>query len=183
MEVNAVPFYDTSDNPTNCCPRFNPEGWNDRRLNFEDKRFVRATTKSIMHVPINMGKVFPKTFLAITDAGADDPNDVLVLSRDISPWKGEHYFAVSKDVPGEEMAFLSGRYMTKVFEGPYKDAKKWREDLKGTASGDEEKSPDIFFFYTTCPKCAKFYGKNYVVGLVEEQGSNWVTAENVEVSA
>ena len=25
----------------------------------------------------------------------------------------------------------------------------------------------IWFFYTTCPKCAKAYGKNYVVGVAE----------------
>ncbi|MHC1707784.1 MAG: hydrolase [Bacteroidales bacterium] len=24
-----------------------------------------------------------------------------------------------------------------------------------------------YFYYTTCPKCAKAYGKNYVVSLVE----------------
>jgi len=24
-----------------------------------------------------------------------------------------------------------------------------------------------YFFYTTCPKCAKHYGKNYTIGLVE----------------
>ncbi|WP_455707283.1 hydrolase [Mesorhizobium sp. ORM8.1] len=24
---------------------------------------------------------------------------------------------------------------------------------------------DVYFFYTTCPKCAKAYGKNYVVGI------------------
>ena len=25
----------------------------------------------------------------------------------------------------------------------------------------------LYFFYTTCPKCAKHYGKNYVVGFAE----------------
>jgi hypothetical protein len=25
----------------------------------------------------------------------------------------------------------------------------------------------VYFFYTTCPKCAEVYGKNYVVGVVE----------------
>ncbi|MCV3205496.1 hypothetical protein OHD62_06965 [Mesorhizobium sp. YC-39] len=24
---------------------------------------------------------------------------------------------------------------------------------------------EVYFFYTTCPKCAKAYGKNYVVGV------------------
>ena len=25
----------------------------------------------------------------------------------------------------------------------------------------------LFFYYTTCPRCAKQYGKNYVVGLAQ----------------
>jgi hypothetical protein len=25
----------------------------------------------------------------------------------------------------------------------------------------------MYYFYTTCPKCAKVYGKNYVVGVAE----------------
>mgnify|MGYP003526130734 CR=1 FL=1 len=33
------------------------------------------------------------------------------------------------------------------------------------ARGAEPKS--AWFFYTTCPKCAKAYGKNYVVGIAE----------------
>ena len=31
--------------------------------------------------------------------------------------------------------------------------------------GQEPKN--IYFFYTTCPKCAKAYGKNYVVGVAQ----------------
>ena len=25
----------------------------------------------------------------------------------------------------------------------------------------------MYFFYTTCPKCARHYGKNYVVGVAK----------------
>lgn len=25
----------------------------------------------------------------------------------------------------------------------------------------------VYFFYTICPKCAKYYGKNYVIGVAE----------------
>ena len=42
MQTNALPAYDAGDNPTGCCPRFNPEGWDGRDLHFEDKLFVRA---------------------------------------------------------------------------------------------------------------------------------------------
>lgn len=35
MEVNSLPKYDMSDNPTNCCPRFNSEGWDEQDLHFK----------------------------------------------------------------------------------------------------------------------------------------------------
>jgi len=51
MEVNALPKYDMSDNPTNRFPRFNPEGWDEQELHFEDKLFVKAKTKNQKYFP------------------------------------------------------------------------------------------------------------------------------------
>lgn len=166
LGVNELPHYDTNDNPTGCCPRFSPEGWDDREIHFKDQLFVEATTRSIMHIPLNMGSVFRNTIEAIETAKAQDASQFIVLSRDVSPWKAEHLFAVTKYVPGTKMKHLTGNYRTKVFEGPYSDAKKWCEELKKTGSPNEHGQNDRFFFYTTCPRCAKHYGKNYVVGLV-----------------
>jgi hypothetical protein len=37
-----------------------------------------------------------------------------------------------------------------------------------TFAREEGHTPkSVWFYYTTCPKCAKAYGKNPVVGLVE----------------
>ncbi|NNC36612.1 MAG: hypothetical protein EX271_11250 [Acidimicrobiales bacterium] len=166
LVVNELPQYDMSDNPTDCCPRFNPEDWDDRDLLFREKLFVRTETRSIAHIPLNMGKVFGKTFTAIEDAGAQDMDQFIVLSREVSAWKAEHFFAVTKAVPGENMVRLSGDFHTKVFEGPYREAKHWHEELVESVGGDMKKPPDVYFFYTTCPKCAKKYGKNYLVGIV-----------------
>ncbi len=166
MHENRVPLYDQTDNPTGCCPRFNPEEWDAQHLHFKDKLFVKAKTRSIMHIPVNMGKVFGDTFKAIEGAEATDPSQFIVLSADNSPWAGEHLFAVTKDVPGQEMIRVSGDFKTKVFEGPYKNARQWRDTLVESVDGDQE--PRTFFFYTTCPKCAKYYDKNYVVGFVED---------------
>ncbi|HEY9052867.1 MAG TPA: hydrolase, partial [Gammaproteobacteria bacterium] len=115
METNALPKYDASDNPANCCPRFNPEGWDEQELHFKDKLFVKATTRSLFHIPVNMGSVFPETFKALENAQAQNMEQFIVLSHDPSAWRGEHYFAVTKDVPGQEMVKLSGDFMTKVF--------------------------------------------------------------------
>lgn len=114
-----------------------------------------------------MGRVFSRVQKHMEDAGAIDESDTIVLSRDTSAFAGEHLFAVSKAVPEEEMTTLSGDFVTKVFEGPYQEARHWHEDMAELvrARGVEPKS--IWFFYTTCPKCAKAYGKNYVVGVAE----------------
>jgi hypothetical protein len=167
MQTNTLPHYDMTDAPTRCCPRFDPEGWDGAELHFRNKRFVRAATHSAMHVPIDMGKVFERVHQHIESAGGYDPDNIIVLSRDLSPWRAEHYFAVSDDVPGEEMVELSGDFVTKVFEGPYHEAEQWHEEMERLVRARGKAPGRVFFFYTTCPKCAAAYGKNYVVGVAE----------------
>jgi hypothetical protein len=164
--INALPAFDTSDNPTNCCPRFNPEPWDEQELRFENKLFVKASTISLFHVPLNMGSMFTRTWEAIRTAHAEN-GSFLVLSHDESAWHGEHLFAVTKPVPEAEMVSLSGTFLTRVFEGPFSHAKKWADEMVDYVDSSLHKLETLYFFYTTCPKCAKVYGKNYVVGIAK----------------
>jgi len=165
MKPNSLPIYDSSDNPTGCCPRFKPEGWDEQDLHFRDKPFVRVTTRSVFHIPVNMGRVFTRTFKTIDEAGARDDEQFIVLTREVSPWKSEHFFSVTGEVPGEEMVYLNGNYRTHVYEGPYKNAPEWYRDMENRMQRAGDDPEKIYFFYTTCPKCAKYYGKNYVVAV------------------
>ena len=167
MPFDTIPAYDTSDNETGCCPRFNAAAWDGLELHFENKLFVRARTHAVFHVPLDMGRVYPRVQAHLEAAGAFDPDDFLILSRDPSPWISEHLFAASREVPDEEMTRLTGTFLTKVFDGPFSDARRWYEEMR--ALGHERGRPDgqIWFYYTTCPKCAEHYGHNYVVGFVE----------------
>jgi len=61
------------------------------------------------------------------------------------------------------MAKLSGKFLSKVYEGDFKDTGKWMEDFKKYATDKNLKPTKYYMWYTTCPKCAKKYGKNYVV--------------------
>ena len=167
MQVNALPHFDDSDNSTGCCPRFNPEGWNGQDLHFRDKKFLRATTRSAMHIPIDMAKVFTRVGKRIEDAKACDHDDYIVLSRDLSAWKAEHLFSVTRNIADEEMTTLSGDFLTRVFEGPYRKARDWHGEMEELARAGGAEPKAVYFFYTTCPKCAKAYGSNYVVGVVE----------------
>jgi len=62
---------------------------------------------------------------------------------------------------------MSGDYLTKVFEGPYKKAPKWEKEMEVFVENKGKHVKKTYFFYTTCPKCAKFYGKNYLVAVSE----------------
>lgn len=167
MQTNAFPTNDQSDNTTGCCARFDPQGWDNQLLHFENKKFVRATTRSAMHIPWNMGSVFTRVQEHIEDANAVAPEKEIVLSHDTSPWQAEHFFAVDQDVPGEEMTTLSGDFITRVFEGPYRKAKDFSHDMEIAATAMGKTAKEIYFFYTTCPKCAKAYGENYMVGVAK----------------
>lgn len=167
MQTNGLPAFDMSVNTTGCCPKFNPRGWDNVTLHFEDKKFLRAVTKSAMHVPLNMDKVFTRVQKHMEEAGAYDPNNMLVLSRDVSSWEAEHLFAVTGDVPDEEMTTLSGDFITRVFEGPYRKAKDWVHDMEIAAKARGKTAKAIYMFYTTCPRCAKAYDQNYIVGVAQ----------------
>lgn len=153
-------------NETGCCPRFNPEPWDEKEITFQDKLFVKDHVKSFLHIPINFGKVMIRNMDKIQKVDALAPEPV-VLSDEKSMWSSDVYIAVTKDVPGAEMAKISGTFLCKAFEGPYKDLHKWIEQMKLFVKSKAKEIKSMYFYYTTCPKCAKVYGKNYVVILAQ----------------
>ena len=79
--------------------------------------------------------------------------------------------SLTGQVEDEEMTTLSGDFVTKVFEGPYRNARTWYTDMLELVRARGKEPGRIFFFYTTCPRCAKVYGKNYVIGVAEMLGT------------
>ncbi len=151
---------------TGCCPRFDPEPWEGKEVTFENKPFVKDRVRSILHIPLNFGQVMVRNMKRIEAAEAM-PDEMLLLSDENSLWGADIYIAVAKDVPGAKMARISGTFLTRAFEGPYKDVRKWAVEMKTYVASQQKVMEKLYFFYTTCPKCAKFYGKNYVVLLAQ----------------
>ncbi|MBI2909732.1 MAG: hypothetical protein HYX92_19000 [Chloroflexi bacterium] len=151
---------------TGCCPRFNPEPWDEKEIAWQDKLFLKDHVRAFLHIPLNFGKVMVKDMERIKAADALPP-EPLMLSDDKSLWGSDIYIAVGKEVPGAEMTRISGAFLSKVFEGPYKDVPKWMKAMNAYVAAKGKQPRKLYSFYTTCPKCAKAYGKNYVVMLAE----------------
>jgi hypothetical protein len=72
-----------------------------------------------------------------------------------------------REIPDAENITLSGKFLIRMYEGPYQETGKWNEDFKEYTRKQGVEIQKWYMWYTTCPKCAKKYGKNYVMILAE----------------
>ena len=155
--MNELPNFETG-----CCPRFNPALWQEKEIQFNNKLFIKDHVMSIFHMPINFGSVMKKNIQMIEDAGAKS-KDQLVLSDEKSPWGSDVYISIEKEVPSLSVVKISGTYLTKVFEGSYKNMGTYIQQMKSFVKSKGKKIKKNYFYNPYCPKCAKAYGKNYIV--------------------
>ena len=155
-----------ADQNVECCPRFDPGPWEDKEIQWEGKRFLQDRVTSFLHIPLNFGAVMKRCMSKIEAAGAK-PDDMVVLSDENSLWGADVYIAIDKDVPGAATTSLSGTFLSQVFEGPYSQIKTWMKTMEKTVADKGKVMKKLYCYYTTCPKCAKKYGKNYVVLLAQ----------------
>jgi hypothetical protein len=149
-----------------CCPEFNPEPWDDKRFEWDKKVFIKDKVFTFFYMPINFGKVMKRLDQNVRKAGAEIA-DGLSLSEHTSKWNMDVYLAVNKEVPGAENTTLSGKFYSKVYDGPFGETGKWCKDFENIVKSKGYKTKKLFLWYTTCPKCAKKYGKNYVAIISE----------------
>ncbi len=149
-----------------CCPRFNPVPWDEQEITWQDKLFVQDRVTSLFHIPLNFGAVMTRNDELIRAADARTETRI-VLSDENSLWGADVYIEVSHDIANARMATLSGTYLSKVFEGPYRNMRVWIEEMQAYVAAKGKRARKLYFYYTTCPKCAKKYGENYVVILAQ----------------
>ena len=145
-----------------CCPKFDPTIWDDKEFEWKDKRFIKDKVFTLFYMPINFGSVITKMNEKIEKAGAV-AQDWLCLSDHTSKWNMDLYLAVDKEIPSAENVVLGGKFLSKVYEGDFKDTGKWEKGFEIYTKDKGKEIRKMYMWYTTCPKCAKKYDKNYVV--------------------
>jgi hypothetical protein len=137
-----------------------------------------------LYVPIRFDKAVIRAFEKIDSCpGAALPKEEVVIMSDCaSPWYTNVLVSVaSQEVKGAAVEKISGYFLAKVFEGDYSNIGKWVKEVEklvpsvrdskevdGTRNDKNQvstRSDKIthYLYYPTCPKCAKKYGKSYVV--------------------
>jgi len=149
-----------------CCPKFNPTPWDGVEFEWHNKKFIKDKVFTLFYMPLNFGQVMTRLNDKVVKANAVMP-DGLCLSDSTSMWNSDTYLAVDKDIPGAENVTLSGKYLSKVYEGEYKNMGIWMNDFNVYTKSKNKEIKKMYMWYTTCPKCAKKYGKNYVVIVAE----------------
>jgi hypothetical protein len=154
-----------------CCPKFDPAPWDGKEFVWDGKTFVKDRVRTFFFMPLNFGAVMKRLVGKVERAGAMSP-EAMCLSDHTTKWNMEVLLAVTREVDGAENVTLSGRFLSKVYEGDFKLTKAWCKDFAAFAEGRRLNVKKWYMWYTTCPKCARKYGKNYVavVAEVEEKG-------------
>lgn len=158
----------TQEKEQECCPQFNPEPWHNQIIEWDKKKFVKEKICTFFYMPLNFGQKMRKLDRIVTQAGGTF-SGAMGLSDHTSKWNMDIYLATDKEIPGLENTTLSGKFFSRVYEGPFRDTDKWCRDFEDNAKGRGLQVKKWYMWYTTCPKCAKKYGKNYVaiIGQVE----------------
>jgi hypothetical protein len=108
-----------------------------------------------------------KRNIARIEAAQAKAEDMMVLAEDDSLWGCNVFLHVAKEVPQATMTTISGTFLSKVFEGPYSQIRIWIKQMQEYLASTDKTAGKLYFYYTTCPKCAKKHGKNYVVILAQ----------------
>jgi len=151
-----------------CCPRFDPAPWDEKIFEWNNKRFIKDSVTTQFYMPINFGQVIMRMNDKVMKSGAQMP-DWLCLLDHTSESNMDLYLAVDKEVDDAENIKLNGKFLSKVYEGPFEDTGKWCMDFESYAKGKGLEIEKLYMWYTTCPACAEKYGKNYVVIVAEVQ--------------
>ena len=57
-----------------CCPRFDPEPWDEKEITWENRKFVKDRVRSFLHIPLNFPSVMMRCMAPIEAAGAKSSN-------------------------------------------------------------------------------------------------------------
>ena len=154
-----------------CCPKFNQKKWDEKTFKWEHKQFIKASVPTFFHIPLPplIGKKITNMMKMAEDSKKLETNkeDILLLFADPSAFRSDMYLSVTDKVPNANNTGISGTFMSKVFDGAYKEVPKFLKQMRAYLNKQHKKAKNYYVHYAYCPKCAKEAGHNYMVLFAE----------------
>lgn len=154
-----------------CCPTFHSDKWEDKTHHWNAKKFIKATVPTWFHIPLPpmIGNRVKKMMKLAEDSKAllDNREDILLLFVDPHAFKSEILLSVTKTIPEANNTELSGVFVSKVFDGPFKKVPNFMKEMDSYLAEQGKKAKNYFVHYAYCPGCAKEKGHNYMVLFAE----------------
>ena len=145
-----------------CCPKLIKGDWDKKEVQWKEKPFYKTKYYSLFHIPINFGGVVRKAMEEITSRGLDE-EPVMMFSKEDSMFSATLLISLRRDAKDLETVKLSGRYISMIFENGYRQTSKWVGEVRRYVEGQGKVAKELLFWYVTCPRCAKKYGKTQTV--------------------
>ncbi len=145
-----------------CCLKLVKEDWDKKEVQWKEKPFYKTKYYSLFHIPINFGGVVKEAMEEITSRGLDE-EQVMTFSKEDSIFSSTLLLSLRRDAEDLETVKLSGRYISMIFENGYRQTSKWIGKVRRYVEGQGKVAKELLFWYVTCPRCAKKYGKAQTV--------------------
>jgi len=134
-----------------CCKVLSSAEWDCKELIWRDKPFLKSHYFSFFRVPVNLGKKIVEGIGKIEEAGLAD--EQMMLSRNDSLWGADLLIPIKSKTDVFDIEMVTGRFLTRLFEGHYGDMAKWICETKIWCRGKGFEPEELIFWYATCPKC------------------------------
>lgn len=144
------------------CRQLDPAAWDSKEFDLSRRYFIKGRVTSIFHMPLNIAAVIARLVKQAEAAGAM-PGEYFALTDESSLWGADFLMEVTKSVAGADNELVTGRWLAKVFEGQYSKMGEWIGQMKAELKKRNREMGRLLFYYSACLKCAKKFGKNYVV--------------------
>lgn len=141
---------------SSCCKILSSTEWDRKEVIWRDKPFYKTRYRSFFHIPLNIGKKIVESIGKIEEAGL--AAEQMMLSRHSTMWGADLLIPIKNKTDIFEIELISGRFLTRLFEGHYGDIGKWIKEMRKYCLEKGFKSEELIFWYATCPKCAKSRG-------------------------
>lgn len=129
---------------------------------WKNKLFVQDNVFTLFFMPVNFGSVITRMMKKVEKANATAIGN-MCLSDHTNMFNMNIYLATDRKIPDAKNVAISGTFYSKAYEGDFNKTGEWCKDFENTVKKKGKTVKKWYMWYTTCPKCAKVYGKNYVV--------------------